>query len=204
MASDRPPKRLSLNPITFLSPARAMPADDPDMLKHFERFVGLLGAATARITSEYFHLPVAGADAIYRERVYCYELYHQLRCLWVDFPLTLGGEVDKSGAPHFRGGPKPDLLVHAPGHMGHNLVVLEVKPIIAGVHQIRTDLQKPTWFHRHADYFRGIFLSYGEDGGEGRLRESLHYATRTQDVDPAVLEIFYHRRYGEGAVHLRL
>jgi hypothetical protein len=24
-------------------------------------------------------LPVADADAMYRERVYCYELYHQLR-----------------------------------------------------------------------------------------------------------------------------
>jgi hypothetical protein len=54
----------------------------------------LLTAASVRIGPEYFQLPVADADAVYRKRVYCYELYHQLRCLPEGFPFSLGGEID--------------------------------------------------------------------------------------------------------------
>ena len=39
----------------------------------------ILEQATAAIASEYFRLPVWNADPVYRERVYCYELYHQMR-----------------------------------------------------------------------------------------------------------------------------
>ena len=35
--------------------------------------------ATAAIGEEYFRLPIHGSDPAYRERVYCYELYHQTR-----------------------------------------------------------------------------------------------------------------------------
>ena len=34
--------------------------------------------ATAAIDAMYFQLPVDGGDPVYRERVYCYELYHQM------------------------------------------------------------------------------------------------------------------------------
>jgi hypothetical protein len=92
----------------------------------------MLAASCAQIGGEYFQLPIAEADAVYRERVYCYELYHQLRRLWRDFPFSLGGEVDKEGHPHFKNGPyagaKPDLLVHWPGNMDGNLACVEVKP----------------------------------------------------------------------------
>lgn len=45
-----------------------------------ETFVKILRKATANIPPEYFQLPIAGReDPIYRERVYCYELYHQMR-----------------------------------------------------------------------------------------------------------------------------
>jgi hypothetical protein len=90
--------------------------------KSFARLLGLIEHATSLIGTDYFQLPVADADAVYRERVYCYELYHQLRCLWGDFPFSLGGEIDKQGNPHFHGGPYaaavPDLLVHNPGNIG--------------------------------------------------------------------------------------
>ena len=122
-------------------------------------------AATARIGEEYFQLPVADADAVYRERVYCYELYHQLRCLWGDFPFSLGGEIDKQGHPHFRDGPyanaKPDFLVHEPGGMDRNLACVEVKPIDRPKAEFTADFKKLTWFCRQAKYARGIFLVYG-------------------------------------------
>lgn len=38
----------------------------------------LLIRATKAIEGGYFHLALAGGTPVYRERVYCYELYHQL------------------------------------------------------------------------------------------------------------------------------
>ena len=63
--------------------------------RRFAEFQDKLIAATTRIADDYFQLPVADAEGAYRERVYCYELYHQLRSEWRDFPFSLGGEVDK-------------------------------------------------------------------------------------------------------------
>ena len=50
-------------------------------------FRQLLRAATSAIAAEYFLLPVAVPPggvprSDFRERVYAYELYHQLRCRW--------------------------------------------------------------------------------------------------------------------------
>jgi len=42
-----------------------------------EQLTHILQDATAAIGREYFLLPIHGADPVYRERVYCYELYHQ-------------------------------------------------------------------------------------------------------------------------------
>jgi hypothetical protein len=43
----------------------------------------VLAAATAAIAQGYFRLSIHGKDIpIYRERVYCDELYHQMRCRW--------------------------------------------------------------------------------------------------------------------------
>jgi len=79
--------------------------------------MGILSAATAAIGHEYFHLAIAGGDPVYRERVYCYELYHRMRCLWpVETGFRLNGEVDKSahpilGAMGLAGLAKPDSSV---------------------------------------------------------------------------------------------
>ena len=69
-----------------------------------ENFDNIFKEATKNISREFYQLPVAGKeDPIYRERVYCYELYHQLRSLWpTETEYTLSGEVDKSGHPLIR------------------------------------------------------------------------------------------------------
>jgi hypothetical protein len=54
----------------------------------------VLRQATESIEPLYFQLPIDGSDPIFRERVYCYELYHQLRRIWpADTPFSLNGEV---------------------------------------------------------------------------------------------------------------
>src|SRR5689334_16425882 len=114
------------------------------MEQEFALFERKLAEACGRIGPEYFQLPVADADSVYRERVYCYELYHQLRSEWGDLPFSLSGEVDKARHPYFRGGPysrsKPDLLVHQPGNMEGNLACVEVKPCTGAAGEFSDDL----------------------------------------------------------------
>lgn len=63
----------------------------------------ILKDATAGIGQGYFHLNVDGGNPIYRERVYCYELYHQMRLRWpADTEYCLNGEIDKAAHPILR------------------------------------------------------------------------------------------------------
>ena len=105
--------------------------------------------ASSQVTAPYFQLPVAGQEELtYRERVYCYELYHCWRKHWSDgFPFSLSGEIDKSGHALIRRPSKPDFLVHVPGQM-RNLPIVEVKPANAQRREMAEDLEKLTYFRR--------------------------------------------------------
>jgi hypothetical protein len=103
---------------------------------------------------------------MYRERVYCYELYHQLRRRLdreTEFPYALNGEVDKRSHPVLRElelEKIPDFLVHDPG-TPENLVVMEVKPSDAiKPHTLRTDLDKLSGFVSSANYEMGSFIDF--------------------------------------------
>lgn len=92
--------------------------------------------ASRLINGTYFLLPIARIDRpIKRERVYCYELYHQLRLALCNSPLTLTGEPDKRGHPSFIGKqPNPDFILHTPGHHGNNTAVIEVECRLGKAH----------------------------------------------------------------------
>jgi hypothetical protein len=133
----------------------------------FQIFLDALQHATALIEPHYFQLPVAQLeDPVYRERVYCYELYHRLReVLPGTFGYRLDGELDKSGHPliHHAVGPvKPDFLVHERGVMNKNLVVIEVKPITVQNDGLAKDFKTLREFIAKAEYFRAIYLIYGD------------------------------------------
>ncbi|MGO3244546.1 MAG: hypothetical protein ACTIKU_14865 [Halomonas sp.] len=141
------------------------------------RLTELLAQAAAAIPRQYFQLPVDGQeDPIYRERVYCYELYHQLRSIWPrDCGYSLGGEVDKAGHRLIRGNDldsaKPDFLVHVPGHMDGNHAVIEVKPVHATNKAIRADIETLRNFRDYAEYERAILYIYGSpENGNARKR----------------------------------
>src|SRR5947208_1325293 len=131
-----------------------------------DQFIELLQKATASIPRLYFQLPVAGQEQpIFRERVYCYELYHQLRALLeqTEPPLryyALSGEVDKQGHRVIRRY-APDLIFHQPGDMSDNIAVVEVKPANGEVDGIRKDLATLAYFVSDAVQYRlGIHLVY--------------------------------------------
>lgn len=181
-----------------ISNERTLVHDMNQELNYFER---MMATACAQIEADYFMLPVADADSVYRERVYCYELYHQLRCLWQSFPFSLGGEIDKTGNPYFQDGPyaraKPDLLVHMAGDMTHNLACIEVKPFCRPIAEFASDLKKLTWFCHNAGYYRGIFLVYGDRANTASgysLQDKVQQAAsdHANEVDLALIDVLHH------------
>lgn len=146
------------------------------MEKDFQYLLESLKRAARRINRHYFQLDVAGSeDPMYRERVYCYELYHQLRCVLGDnFLYKLDGEVDKATHPIIQqglGAKKPDFIIHVPGKMDQNLVVIEVKPATVKVNELREDLKKLEGFLDKARYYHAIMLIYGD--GEHELAQRI-------------------------------
>jgi hypothetical protein len=163
----------------------------------------VLGDATGSIDWRYFHLAVDGGPPIYRERVYCYELYHQMRSLWPgNCPYCLNGEVDKAGHPILPNlGVRraiPDLLVHQPGSMRGNYAIIEVKNPLASPAGIMKDLKKLDLFVRNVGYQKAIYLTYG--GAADRLVDNIiRCACKIPDL--ASIELWVHQHVGEPAIH---
>ena len=156
-------------------------------------FDDIVAQAAAAIAPEYFLLPVHGADAVYRERVYCYELYHQLRSLWPeDCAYFLNGEIDKQQHPYFEGNryPKPDFLVHVPG-TGNNFAAIEVKPPGASGKNIQKDIGTLLQFRQW--YERSLYLIYGVRPHEA-LNRVTSYAESAEQL--AAIEVWVHQEAG--------
>jgi hypothetical protein len=186
------------------------PVRGTEVIEDVKLFFTLLSAATAAVSPAYFLLPVADGDGgeplvVCRERVYAYELYHQLRSIWpVYWPYSLAGEIDKRGHPVVQGeyldNSKPDLLVHVPGQMDRNLVVLEIKPLLLDINPaepaaFQRDMRKLMAF-RATGYEAAIFLAFGEP--VQRVRE---YSNALQEAGEAFdVVLFHHARPGEPAI----
>jgi hypothetical protein len=147
----------------------------------FRALLIFLTEAGARMEGHYFKLPVAGSEEpIFRERIYCYELYHQIRCLFEKngFPYVLDGEVDKAAHPIIKGAKKPDFIVHKPGTMKHNLAVIEVKSVNAEKRDLKKDISTlDDFISDKAGYYRGIMLIYG-NGTQDKPPESTFIAQK--------------------------
>lgn len=170
-----------------------------------EQFLTVLQEATAVIPAEYFQVPVADREEpIFRERVYCYELYHQMRLILDSLEeghglkrYTLSGEVDKQNHPIIRRC-APDLIVHEPGNMGHNLAVVEVKSANGDVAGIRKDLETLTYFvSDEVRYDLGVHLVYG-----GTEKQIDIFVTEFKEAAVENLTLYWHREPGEEAISL--
>ena len=162
-------------------------------------------------------LPIAGSDPQYRERVYCYELYHQLRCQWdPNFEFSLCGEIDKRGHAYVHGKHldmiTPDLLIHQPGDMNatSNLLVIEVKPANGRIKKMRKDLRKLTALRRDlkdaddapANYNYALFWLFGlrrEQWPQMRLKL---LSKNMEDIDLSLLRCFIHEGPGAAAMEV--
>jgi hypothetical protein len=173
-----------------------------------DQFDQIFAEATRRIESPYMQLPIDGQEEpIYRERVYCYELYHRLRCQWPpEGRYSLAGEVDKSGHPLIRGNGldrvKPDLLVHEPGDMGGNYAVIEVKPVVATDGGLLKDIRTLSAFRNHGQYHRAILLLYGQPASIDQVLTRITLLAKKNvpnAIDLTQIEFFWHVASGEAA-----
>jgi hypothetical protein len=164
-----------------------------------EHFLQLLIEATARIPEPYFWLPVAGReDPIYRERVYCYELYHQIRTLLEHVDAFEGylmsGEIDKRGHPIIR--PCiPDFVFHHPGTMD-NLAVIEVKPVNGAPEGMLKDRETlKDFLSEDVGYKVGVELVYGDDEAAFENIQQVFSKLNTKN-----LRLLWHRYQGQPAI----
>ncbi len=164
-------------------------------------FTNILRAATAGVEMKYFHLNIDGGNPIFRERVYCYELYHQMRKHWPeDSQYVLNGELDKRAHPILRelgaDHVTPDFLVHTPGAMKGNYAIIEVKHSTAS-DGIRKDLAALDLFVQKIGYQRAIYLVYGPDANERGIRKIESVAAEFNELVP--IEVWLHKTVGQAA-----
>lgn len=148
-------------------------------------------------------LPIHGGTPIYRERVYTYEIYHQLRSRWPGVTeFTLNGEVDKRGhqflAQLEAANAIPDLLVHIPGNMDGNHAIIEVKPLKSDLAGVQKDLETLKLFRNNVGYQRAIYLFYG-----GIPERHLRAAIESVPELPSI-ELWLHENAGEPARMVRV
>ncbi|WP_336510538.1 methionyl-tRNA formyltransferase-like protein [Agrobacterium tumefaciens] len=163
-----------------------------------EQLDGIIRSATGAIGPEYFQLPVTGRDPALYERVYCYELYHQMRLRWPETNLFLSGEIPKRGheiiMASIESAVVPDFLIHEPGNMDHNHAILEVKSSQATGVGIRKDLATLDQFRVQVGYQRAIYLFYG-----GGIDLDLVWKLAAERPVQGPIEIWLHREPGNPA-----
>ena len=102
------------------------------------------------------------SKTIKRERVYAYELYHQMRCLqessekWADYAFN--AEIDKSGHPIIRHRFNPDMVIHQQGTMSKNLCAIEIKTDPTALRGIEKDFYTLSCMVHCYQYQCGVFI----------------------------------------------
>ena len=165
-------------------------------------FPRILKQATRSIEQKYFQLDIAGGSPVYRERVYCYELYHQIRCIWpTDTKFTINGEVDKAAHPILKKSgastSKPDFLIHRPGYMKGNYIIMEVKHTDVRTNGIEKDLCTLSKFIEDVNYKKAVYLFFGS-GDVEKITQRVTFAFHALSIK-AKIDIWFHTQSGHEA-----
>lgn len=159
-------------------------------------FIDRFKESIKKIDKNYFKLPYADMDSeekeVYLERVYCYELYHQLRLsLSGCFDYIVNGEVNKSHHDIIESDKMPDFIVHKTNQMKDNLVIIEVKRL----HDINLsensssgfikDMETLNLFVNEYNYKKGIQLIFGKNESlkMKKVVDKFEYKTPDNDID---------------------
>lgn len=137
------------------------------MATNSRNYLDWVHEAIDHISPAYYKLKTTYSSAgIIRERIFCYELYHQMRLIQTKHDLgglVLNGEIDKRGHDNFAriDQKNPDFVFHLPGSMAENAIVIEVKGTIAnGTDGIKKDLDTLTSFVKNYNYQIGVLIVF--------------------------------------------
>ena len=139
------------------------------MDKMVESFIQLIRDALENVGDEYYKLTTTYRTlGVVRERIFCYELYHQMRLIQSARGLTdvqIHGEIDKSGHVAFDSNARknPDFVFHDPSMMKGNAIVVEVKGKIEGTYQegVYKDIVTLSKFTNNKHYYHsGVLIIY--------------------------------------------
>lgn len=132
-------------------------------------YVDIIKSALDEVPQEYYKLYTTySTEGIVRERIFCYELYHRIRCIQErqgNMSLIIHGEIDKRGHELFEREDQlnPDFIFHIPGSMESNKVVVEVKGRIENSNYrqgVVGDFKTIIKFVDNYNYEIGIFIAY--------------------------------------------
>ena len=141
-----------------------------------EQALDMLIKAINKVPKKYYQIRQYNDEIRFRERLFCYELYHQFRIVLDNKQIKkyiLHGELAKSGNPLFKG-EIPDFLLHIPNDKCKNLLIIEVK-LNYDEDGIKNDFKKLFDFIKDHNYKRGVFLYVIEESDkyEKTIREIL-------------------------------
>lgn len=154
--------------------------------------IDLVKKSLEGIGQEYFKLTTTyEPSGIVRERVFCYELYHQIRLnMRTDYALSLNGEIDKRGHVDFRPTDQknPDFVFHVPGTHEGNTLIVEVKGTLTRHKEIIQDFSTILRFVKNYQYQAGIFILYNHSLQE--LAADLRKGLRELASDPNASAVY--------------
>lgn len=133
-----------------------------------KKYLICIRKALRNVEFDYIRIPAKHSKrGRLNERVFCYELYHQLSLVIQTSQLSkltprkikLHGELSKGTYPYFPN-ESPDFLIHKPKTNSFNLIVIQVKPNLYCFDKVIADFEKLCRFIRDNFYKLGIFIVY--------------------------------------------
>lgn len=133
------------------------------MCRDIDSYLNLIIEALGQMEHSYFKLQTMHKPIV-RERVFCYEFYHKIRCLQEQSnktELMLNGEIDKRGNESFKK-ENPDFVFHAPESNKVNTLVVEVKGKLdnRAKRGIIKDFKTISNLMKYNHYKKGVFILY--------------------------------------------
>ena len=134
------------------------------------KYIQIIKDALSDVKGDYFLLLTTyNHSGIVRERMFCYELYHQIRIRMENNDnLLFCGEIDKRGHPDFerRDRKNPDFVFHIPETHEGNTIVIEVKGTLDSIQGIVKDFNTLNRFTSKYRYPLGLFILYNHNSHE--------------------------------------
>lgn len=150
----------------------------------------LIIKALNSIDSSFYKIEIAtsyyesqAVEKLVRERYFCYELYHQMRCLDKEMKYShnntiISPEIDKRGYKLIENNKVPDIIIHEPGTMHNNILIAEVKGVL-DTKGIAKDINTLSVFLNDCNYKYAILILYNSTLEE--LIKKLHKIKAKED-----------------------